>query len=62
MKKTAKVWQLFCDSPIGKIKAPQGIAKIILNETNEELLKNLYSEGGFIDPFRFAECMKRRLK
>ena len=53
--------KLFCDSPIGKIEAPIGVAKTILNESDEELLKNLYSEG-FIDPFRFAEAQNRRLK
>lgn len=54
--------KLFCDSPIGKIEAPQWIANKIKNESNKELLKNLYSKDGFIDPFRFAEIQNRGLR
>ena len=53
--------KLYCQSPIGRIEAPQGIADKIHNETDEELLNNL-EPNGFIDPFRFAECQRRGLK
>ena len=43
------------------IEAPEGIAEKILNESDEELLKNL-EQNGFIDPFRFAEAQNRGLK
>jgi len=54
--------KIFCESPIGMIEAPQGIADKIIKETDEELLKNLYSDIGFIDPFRYSEARRRGLK
>jgi hypothetical protein len=53
--------KLYCESPIGLVEAPTGIAKQIFSETDEELLSKL-EVNGFIDPFRFAEAQRRGLK
>lgn len=59
-RKMVKRTKIYCNSPIGKIEAPQEMANIIINETNEQLLTNI-EINGFIDPFRYEEARRRNL-
>ena len=53
--------KIYSKSPIGLIEAPEHIGEKIRNETDTELLENLYFKG-FIDPFRYSEAKRRGIK